>query len=238
MIRAIALDDERPALEIMDAFCSQLDTVDLQQTFTRTADARRYLQEHPVDLLLTDINMPAESGIAFYKSISPLVQDRQLMVIFTTAYSEYAVESYELQAVDYLLKPFTLSRFRQAIQKAADQQALRLKAEAPATLAPTYLTFRVDYGLAKIDTADILFVEGLDNYLKIHLVNQKPLVVRLTMKAMAEKLPASAFVRVHRSFIVPLNRIEFVRNKLITIGDEEIPLGSSYERDFFTLFRE
>lgn len=233
MIRAIALDDERPALDVIDAFCSQIDTIDLRRTFTRTSEARSYLEENPVDLLLTDINMPAESGMDFYRSISDSLQTHKTMVIFTTAYSEHAVESYELQAIDYLLKPFTFSRFQQAVSRASEQQALLRQLTGN---QPYYLIFRVDYSLVKVAAADILFIEGLDNYLKVHLQNQKPLVVRMTMKAMLEKLPPQGFVRVHRSYIVALPQIQQVRNKLITIGDEEIPISNSYEAEFNGLF--
>ena len=187
-----------------------------------------------MDLLFTDINMPAESGIDFLKSISASLQSQQMMVIFTTAYSEFAVESYDLRAVDYLLKPFTFGRFSQAVQKAHEQYKFLHQAGEPQQV---YLFFRVDYSLVKVAVADMLFIEGLDNYLKIHLQDQKPLVVRLTMKAMLEKLPPKRFVRVHRSFIVSLDKVQAVRNKIIIIGEEEIPLGSSYEGEFFGVFR-
>ena len=234
MIKAIALDDELPALDVIEAFCSQLDFIDLRKSFTRTGEARYYLEENPVDLLFTDINMPAESGIDFYKSMSPLLRLQKTMVIFTTAYSEYAVESYELQAVDYLLKPFTFGRFAQAVNKASEQYRFLHQSGEPQQL---YLFFRVDYSLIKVAVADILFIEGLDNYLKIHLQGQKPVVVRLTMKAMLEKLPSKGFARVHRSYIVSLDKVQTVRNRIITIGEEDIPLSNSYEEGFFNVFR-
>ncbi|CCH00664.1 putative response regulatory protein ypdB [Fibrella aestuarina BUZ 2] len=228
MMQAIALDDERPALEVIEAFCQRLDTVQLDQTFTRLGDARTYLAQQRVDLLFLDINMPAGSGIEFVRSLQPAP-----LVIFTTAYSDYAVTSYELSAVDYLLKPFTFDRFRQAVDKAW-QQHQRLT--GPLAPEAEYVVFRVDYSLIRVALADIVFVEGLDNYLKIHFVGAKPIVVRLTMKAMIEKLPTDRFVRIHRSFIVALARVRSVRNKLIAIGDEDLPLSSTYERDFFALF--
>lgn len=242
MVKAIAIDDEPPALEILEAFCEQTDLVDLQRTFTRTGEARHYLREQTVDLLFLDIHMPAQSGIDFVRELSqPAVAtgqnaapppERDRMVIFTTAYSEFAVESYTLDAVDYLLKPFTFERFLQAAQKAFDQHR-----RPSAEVSQGYLLFRVDYGLVKVHLAQILFIEGLDNYLKIHLSDQKPIVVRLTIKAMLDKLPARGFVRVHRSYIVALGKIQSVRNKLILIEREEIPLGSSYEVDFFFAFQ-
>lgn len=230
MMQAIALDDERPALDIIDAFCQRLDTVQLCQTFTRIGETRMYLAQQPVDLLFLDINMPAGSGLEFVKSIQPAP-----MVIFTTAYSDYAVESYELSAVDYLLKPFTFDRFRQAVEKAWQQH--RRQVVTPPAEAD-HVVFRVDYSLVRVALADILLIEGLDNYLKIHRLTAKPIVVRLTMKAMVAKLPPDRFIRVHRSYIVALAQVRAVRNRIIRVGDEDVPLSSSYEKEFQRLFDE
>ncbi|KAA6438555.1 response regulator transcription factor [Dyadobacter flavalbus] len=232
MIKAIALDDERPALDVIDAFCSRLETITSLKTFTRTGEARLYMESNPVDLIFLDINMPKESGLQFAKTVG-----RQTAVIFTTAYSEFAVESYEVQAVDYLLKPFTFERFTAAVQRAQQRlQALRQTAGTATDGEPAHVFFRVDYGLVKVGLNDILFIEGLDNYLKIHIRNTRPLVVRMTMKAMLDKLPHTNFLRVHRSYIVALDKIQGVRSKIIAIGDEEIPIGNSYENDFTTRF--
>jgi len=228
MIKAIALDDEPPALEIIETFCMRAGNIELVKTFTKTSEAFSYLGKFPVDLIFLDINMPSLSGIEFYKSIP-----QKAMVIFTTSYSEYAVESYELNAVDYLLKPFTFKRFEQAVQKASEYYRFTTQQETP---DEKYLLLRVDYSLIKILLDDILFIEGLDNYLKIHLHDQKPVIVRMTMKALQEKLPAAGFIRVHRSYTVALARIEAVRNKMIYIGSEEIPVGTSYEESFFAAF--
>ena len=230
MIRAIALDDEPPALEIIDTFCGRIDFVELEKTFTNSVRAHAYVESHPVDLLFLDINMPALTGIEFYKSVP-----QQCMVIFTTSFSEYAVESYNLNAVDYLLKPYTFSRFYQAVEKARDRYKGLQRVEDPEK--DPYLVLKADYGLVKMALADILFIEGLDNYLKIHLQDQHPVVVRMTMKALLEKLPERHFIRVHRSYIVPFRRIESVRNKTIAVAGEEIPIGASYEENFLSLFR-
>ncbi|SEV91784.1 two component transcriptional regulator, LytTR family [Chitinophaga sp. YR573] len=223
MIRAIALDDEPPALNVLQTFCEKVETIVLERTFTGTEDALKYLEQSPVDLLFLDINMPALSGIDFYKSLP-----QKIMVIFTTAYSEYAVESYNLSAIDYLLKPFTFKRFQQAIDKA--DKYLRLE-------QPKDLVLRIDYGLVKIVLTDILFIEAYDNYLKIHVLNIKPVIIRMTMKALLSSLPADVFIRVHRSYIVSLNHIEHVRNKVISVAGQKIPLGSSYEESFFHFFK-
>lgn len=227
MIKAIAIDDEPPALKVLENFCGKTDFIRLEKTFTKPNEATAYLQKNAVDLLFLDINMPSVSGIDFFKAM----QDKT-MVIFTTAYSEYAVEGFNLNAVDYLLKPYTFERFTQAVTKARDFQQYMNETGA----ALKHLIVKADYSLVKIDIANIQLIEGLDDYLKIHLANGKPIVVRMTMKAILEKLPEDNFIRVHRSYIVPLNKIEHVRNKNITIAGQEIPIGNSYEENFFKAF--
>jgi DNA-binding LytR/AlgR family response regulator len=230
MIIAIAVDDEPPALKVVENFCKKVDFIDLVKTFTKPHEAVKYLSKFPTDLLFLDIRMPSVSGI----EISRLIP-KDIMVIFTTAYSEYALEGFNVNAVDYLLKPFTYERFMQAVSKAHDFYNFYHQQESA---LQQYMFIRADYSLVKIMLEDILYIEGLDDYLKINLVGRKPLVARMTMKSILEKLPARDFVRVHRSFIVPLDRIEKVRNKTIYIGEIEIPVGSSYEEDFTRVFRQ
>jgi DNA-binding LytR/AlgR family response regulator len=227
MIKAVAIDDEPPALKVIEAFCGECDFIKLEKTFTRPHEALDYLEKFPVDLLFLDIQMPSMTGVELYKAIK-----QKTMVIFTTAYSEYAIEGFNLNAVDYLLKPFTLERFMQAVNKVADSRALQNQKEKTGQ----YLFIRADYSLVKILISDILFIEGLDDYLKIHIQDQKTIVTRMTLKAMLDKLPSGEFFRVHRSYIVPLSRIDHIRNKVISIGSERIPVGNSYEEAFFKAF--
>ncbi|PKB16618.1 LytTR family DNA-binding domain-containing protein [Flavobacterium sp. 5] len=228
MIKAIALDDEPPALEILQSFCNRIDCVDLQKTFTKSEDALKYLKKYPVDLLFLDINMPAISGIDFCKNLP-----HKIMVIFTTAYSEYAVEGFTLSATDYLLKPISFIRFEQAVERAFAQWKSQNQNQEQ-----QYLFIRADYSLIKILISDILYIEGLDDYLKIHIQNQKTIVARMTMKSLLEKLPETEFIRVHRSFIVSISKIEKVRNKTIYINQQEIPVSASYETTFFALLNK
>ncbi|MBS1646392.1 MAG: response regulator transcription factor [Bacteroidetes bacterium] len=224
MINAIAIDDEPLALKVVENFCEKVDFITLQKTFNKPTEALKHLDKFPIDLLFLDINMPSINGIEFYKKLN-----QNAMVIFTTAYSEYAVEGFNLNAIDYILKPFTLERFVLAANKARDFFNYQNQKE---NTSP-YLYVRADYSLIKVNISDILYVEGLDDYLKIHIQNQKTIVTRLTMKGILEKLPAKDFVRVHRSFIIPLNRIESVRNKNVYVAGKEIPVGTSYEEAFF-----
>lgn len=224
IIKCIALDDEPPALAILENFCKKIDYIDLQKTFTKSDEALKYLRKYPVDFMFLDINMPSISGIDFHKKLP-----HKIMVVFTTAYSEFAVQGFNLNATDYLLKPFSQDRFTEAMDKIKMLYELQNQNQK---IEQQYLFIRADYSLQKIPLQDILFIEGLDDYLKIHIENQKTIVARMTMKAILEKLPGSGFLRVHRSFIVPMAKIEKVRNKIIYIKEEEIPISASYEKDF------
>ncbi|RAJ06914.1 LytTR family two component transcriptional regulator [Chitinophaga skermanii] len=225
-MKAIAIDDEIPALQVIESFCAQTPGVKLLATFHKPSAALAFLAQNEVDLLFLDINMPAVLGTEFYRDIK---QDH--LAIFTTAFSEYAVDGFNLDAVDYLLKPFTIERFQHAVNKA--QQLLSRKQMNTSA----QLLVKVDYSWVKIDTVQILFIESLDDYLKIHLIDQKSILVRMTMKSILEKLPSHQFARIHRSYIVALQRIDQVRNKVIFINDLELPLGGSYEESFFQVFK-
>lgn len=244
MIKAIAIDDELPALKVIENFASRMDFLQLEKTFVKTGEAMKYLKANPVDLLFLDINMPSLSGIDFYNDVrEPLespAPDKEspaahagsgLLVIFTTAHSEYAVEGFNLNAVDYLLKPFTEARFQQAVSKANDIVSRRQPAQEE-----EFLFLRIDYSLVKIAIADVLLIEGMDDYLRIHLQYKTPLLVRMTMKAILSQLPPARFIRVHRSYIVNLAGILNIRNKTIYLEGREIPIGVSYEKEFFSRF--
>lgn len=230
MITAIAIDDEPPALKIIENFCSRQQDISLVKTFSKPNEALKHLRKYPVDLLFLDIEMPSLSGLDFYKGIEQIS-----MVIFTTAYSEYAVEGFNLNAVDYLLKPFTEERFTQAIHKAKEFHTYSSQKESINT---KFIFLRVDYSLVKINIDDILLIEGLDDYLQIFLPDQKKVVPRMTMKGILGKLPAEDFIRVHRSFIVPIKRIEQVRNKTIFLNGRQIPMGASYEEAFLRALKK
>lgn len=219
MIKAIAIDDEPPALRVLELFSSKTGFIELQKTFTQPAEAARYLQKFPVDLIFLDIQMPSVSGLNFYKKYG---QDK--MVIFTTAYTQYAVEGFNLSAIDYLLKPFPEERYLQAVNKALEYY--NFTHCSPGGQANLFI--RADYSLIKIIPDEILFIEGLDDYLKIHLEKQKTVVARMTLKNLLDLLPSDKFVRVHRSFIVPVKRIESVNKKNIVLAGVNIPVGNSY----------
>ena len=231
-ITCIALDDEPLGLEIIDTFCAMVEGVELHKTFTNPDEAAQHLRKNPVDLLFLDIQMPNINGIDFYRSLP----NQDVMLIFTTAYSQYAVEGFNLNAIDYLLKPFSLERFKQAIQKAQDYH--KYIQQGDARTAEAHIFVRAEYSLVKILLQDIICIEGFDDYVKIHLRDRKPLLTRLNLKAISQKLPQQSFVRIHRSFIVPIQKIDSVRNKVVHISGMEIPIGANYETDFFRVFEQ
>ncbi|MFT3947671.1 MAG: LytTR family DNA-binding domain-containing protein [Agriterribacter sp.] len=230
MIEAIAIDDELPALSIIENFCGRIDFINLQKTFNQPTEALKYLRKFPVDLLFLDVNMPSLNGIDLYKAVQ-----QETMVIFSTAYSEYAVEGFNLSAVDYLLKPYTFKRFLQAVEKAKDFHTYQLQKHTAET---QYLFVRADYSLIKIDIKTITHIEGYDDYLKIHLEDQKPVITRMTIKNILEKLPENKFLRIHRSYIVPVDKVNSVRNKIVSIGELKLPLGNSFEERFLKHFNK
>lgn len=225
MIKAIALDDEPQALKAIEKLCEIVDYISLEKTFTEPSEAMKHLRKFPTDLLFLDIKMPSISGLNFRKSIQ-----QDLMAIFTTAFSEYAVESYELNAIDYLLKPISTKRFSQACEKANDYyKHLRNKKDDQ----QNHIYIRSNYSLVKIPIEHILYIEGISDYVKIHSKHTKMIMARMSMKAMFDKLPNDIFIRVHRSFIIPFQNITSVRNRTIYLNEIEIPLGNTYEDEFY-----
>ncbi len=229
-MKAIAIDDEPLALKVIESLCAKNEDVDLQKTFTQPGSALNYLKQFPVDLIFCDIKMPSMLGINLVKAIP-----QKTMVIFTTAFSEYAVASYELNAIDYLLKPINQKRFTQAVDKANEYFNYITK---KGDNADENLFIRADFSLVKIPLDDILFIEGLADYLKIHIKDRKTIVARMTMKEMVEKLNSTDFIRVHRSYILPFKKIEAVKGTTIFMGDNEFPIGRTYAEHFFNRYSE
>ncbi|MDE3743255.1 LytR/AlgR family response regulator transcription factor [Maribacter polysaccharolyticus] len=222
MIRAVALDDEPLALEVIRKYCRDIAYIDLVQTFTSQDTAIAYLDHSPVDLIFLDIQMPQKNGIELYTSLT-----HRTKVIFTTAFSEYAVDGFNLNATDYLLKPYSFDRFLTAIEKAGKALALEHQTKTD----QGNLSIRADYKLHHIPYQDILFIEALDDYIKIHLDNQQKIVARHTMKGILKKLPPLLFKRVHRSYIVSLKKINALNKDRIAIQGYTIPMSNTYKKD-------
>ena len=217
-ITCIAVDDEPLALQLVSQYCNKIPFLQLQKVFTNPDEAKQYIEQNKIDLIFLDIQMPDINGMQFYKNLSA-----KPAVIFTTAFKDYAVDGFNVEAVDYLLKPFEYDRFLKAVYKA--KEYLEFLSSQDLQLSSIYV--KVNYEMMKINLKDIDLIEALDDYIKIH-IKPYPVLTLMTLKGVQEKLPTSAFARVHRSYIVPLGKVEkFSKNKLMVAG-KEIPIGSSY----------
>ncbi len=218
MIHCIAIDDEPLALQLINEYCGKISFLQLDKVFTNTDEARVWLLQNKVDLLFLDIQMPDVNGLQFYKSLA-----EKPPVIFTTAYKDFAVDGFNVDAVDYLLKPFEYDRFLKGVYKAKEYIEFLSSQE----LQLNSIFVKVNYEIMKINLKEIELIEALDDYIKLY-IKPNPVLTLMTLKSIQEKLPSRDFVRVHRSFIVPLNKIEkFSKTKLVVSG-KEIPIGSSY----------
>jgi DNA-binding LytR/AlgR family response regulator len=222
MIRCIAVDDETPALDILEDNISRVPFLQLVNKCKNAYQAIDTLRQEKIDLMFLDIEMPGLNGLRLLQEL----EDKP-MVIFITAYRKYAADGYDLDVLDYLVKPVSFERFLKAAHKALEYQELRQK---------DYLFIQSEYKLTKVFIHDILYIEGLGNYVKIHLAcSSRPMLSKQSMKAIGEKLPAGKYVRAHKSFIVMVDKIGSVRNESITIGRTEIPLSRFYRDEFFKL---
>jgi DNA-binding LytR/AlgR family response regulator len=220
MIHCIAIDDEPLALQLINEYCGKISFLKLEKVFTNTDEAKKYLQDHTIDLLFLDIQMPDINGMQFYKSLT-----QKPPVIFTTAYKDFAVEGFTVDAIDYLLKPFEYDRFLKACYKAREYMEFLSTQE----MQLNSIFVKVNYEIMKINLKDIDLIEALDDYIKIY-IKPSPVLTLMTLKSIQEKLPPRDFVRVHRSFIVPLAKIEKFSKTKLWIAAKEIPIGSSYSQ--------
>lgn len=217
MITAIAIDDEPIALDIVDRYAQKVPYITLEAKFSNAFDALEYLRRKQIDLLFLDVKMPDISGIDFFNRLS-----KKPMLIFTTAYSEHAVTGFELEAIDYLLKPFSFPRFLKACNKANEQKQ-------PVSTV-NHIFVKDGINMVRIDFDQILFVEATGNYIK-YILRGKSILVRMTVKEALELLPTHQFLQVHRSYIINLKLVEKVERHLVLIADHIIPISSSYISD-------
>ena len=236
-IRCLAVDDEILALDLLGDNIAKVPFLELVKSCGSAMEALDILRTGDIDLLFLDIQMPDISGIQLLRSLP-----QKPLVIMTTAFSNYATEGFDLDVIDYLLKPYSFERFMKAVNKAYEYLDLRERASAqPGTkkvmAAPGYLFVKADYRLYKIDLDDILYVEGLKDYVKI-VTPGKPILSQISMKALEEKLPAGEFIRVHRSYIIAFRKIGSIQKHQVTIAGKDIPVGEGYRDELFKRIRE
>lgn len=224
MIRCLAIDDEQLVRELLEDNIRQVPFLQLVKSCRNAMEALEVLQQEPIDLLFLDIQMPRLNGLQLLQSLQ-----QPPMVILVTAYKEYALEGFNLQVVDYLLKPFSFDRFLKACNRASELHRLK---NTPAAVEEHSFFVNVEYTQVKIRTADITYIEALKDYIKIHLTNSsKPVLTRMTMKAMEEKLPANTFVRTHKSYLVAIKKITTIKRDLVCIGPLEIPVSEFFKEN-------
>lgn len=226
MIRCIAIDDEPLALDLVEDFVDKIPFLDLAYSFSSALDALKVLQEETIDLIFLDIQMPEISGLQFIKSLEDPPK-----VIFTTAYANHAVEGFNVDAVDYLLKPFTFERFLKASNK-AQQQITADRSDAQPAPANSYMFVKSGYDMVKVEYASIHYIEGLKDYVKIHTTG-KTVIALFSMKSLEETLPAQ-FLRVHRSYIINFDHLESVSRRSVQVAKAEIPMGDMYRDSFMS----
>ncbi len=231
MINCIAIDDEPLALELLEDNISKLPFLKLVGSYDSALEAMKAIEEQKPDLIFLDIQMPGLTGLQFIQSLTI-----KPMIILVTAYEKYALEGFNLEVTDYLVKPVSLERFIKACNKAKELHDLKqLQTGAAAAVKPGYFFVNVEYSLVKVVTDDIVYIEGLKDYIKIHLHNSptKPVITRMPMKTIEEQLPSDKFVRIHKSYIVSIAFISSIRKTSVFINNIELPVSDNY-RDAIT----
>ena len=232
-MNCIIVDDEPLAREAMKLLIEESNNLQLIGSFNSASTASDFMEQHVTDLVFLDIQMPGITGIEFARTIS-----KKTLVIFTTAYTEYALDSYEVDAIDYLIKPVEAERFQKAVDKALSYHSLLLKEEKEAietVVTADYFFVKAERRYFKVNFSDILFIEGLKDYVIIQLSDQR-IITRMSLKAIFDLLPKSTFLRVNTSYIVNTDHIESFDNNDIFIKSYEIAIGNCYRDDFFEGF--
>lgn len=228
-IRVLIIDDEFPARKLLMEYVSKIPNLEMVAACEDAIEASSVLQQQSVDLILSDIQMPELSGLDFIRSM----KDKPL-VIFTTAYSEYAIDSYELDAVDYLLKPIPFPRFMQAVNKAAERIKLRQTTVNNAPMKD-YFMVKADHKLYRIDYSELLFIEGQSEYVTFHMKDKKSVTAYYSLKKLEDELPNKDFVRVHKSYIVSVSKIESVEGNILTVAGHKLAIGKNYKDGFLEM---
>jgi len=229
-LKTIAIDDEPLALSLLSGYVEKTPFLELLGTFDNAMDALDFLHHEQIDLILVDIQMPDLTGIEFTRML-----DAGPKIIFTTAYAQYALEGFKLNATDYLLKPFSYEEFLKAVQKAYKLAELENSAITSVEANNQFLFLKSEYKIRRINFNDILYIEGLKDYIKVYTrTDAKPVMSLNSLKALEQKLPEDKFMRVHRSFIVNLEQIDTIDRSRIVFGKEYIPVSDQYKDKFQT----
>jgi DNA-binding LytR/AlgR family response regulator len=219
MLKCVAIDDEPLALQLLKAYIEKTPTLQLANVFEDALSGIEFIRQYPVQLLFVDIQMPDVSGLDLVRALEP-----RPMIVFTTAHKKFAHEGFELDAVDYLLKPFSFERFGRSVAKAEEYYAYKNSVKAK----EEFLFVYSEYKLVKINFDEIEYIESLEDYIRIHLTAGKPVMSLMPLKKIMEKLPASKFQRIHRSFAVSVKKIKAITNRKVILEHAELPVSNTY----------
>lgn len=229
LYKCLVVEDEPLAQNVLKKYIDEHPSLELTAICSNALEAQQLLATQSVSLLFLDINLPRLSGISFLKTLP-----HPPLVIFTTAYTEFAVEGFELDAIDYLVKPFSFERFLKAVNKAME----KLQRPAPANIsAPASIFIRANKKVYQVNLDEILYLESLDDYVKL-VTTQTSYLVNDSLKSLLEELPASQFIRVHKSYAIAKNKIVFFEGNYVKIGSTDIPIGASYREEIFNRLKE
>lgn len=224
-LNCIIIDDEPAAIRLLERFVADVAFLKLENTFTKPLEALAFLDTNPIDLVFLDVQMPQITGIQLSKIIKPETQ-----IIFTTAYSEFALDSYEVAAIDYLLKPFSFERFYKAVLKAQTKFTSSTKQEDSED--SIFIKTNGKHNFNRVFIEDILFIEGLKNYVSVQLLNEQ-IITYSTLKHLSNRLPKTQFIQIHKSYIIALSHIDKIDNETVWIDNKQLPIGNTFREKFF-----
>ncbi len=241
-MKCIIIDDEPLAINVVESYCNALGSLTVVKTFTNALEALDFLNSNTIDLVFSDIEMPQISGIDFIKSI----ENNRPFFIFTTAYPQYALEGFDLNATDYLVKPIPFPRFIKAINRVKELLSLNQKqkyieanlssAGYENQLQDDFIFIKSEYENLKLNVSEILFIQGLKDYLKIFMANSRPVLTLMNFRQILLKLPNKYFIRVHRSYVVNVSKIDSIQKNKIVLNNERIPIGEVYKNEVYSRF--
>ena len=230
MLSCLIIDDEPLAIKLLSNYVNKTDGLELVKTFSNPIEGLQFLGEEPVDLVFLDIQMPELTGIQFMK-----IMNNKTNFILTTAYNQYALEGYEFDVIDYLLKPISIDRFIIAVNKAKERILSKETISVPLAAVESkadYIFVKTEYKVKKIDLSDILYFEGMGDYINIQTLSGKILTLE-NIKSFTERLPKNKFIRIHKSYIISLEKIDFIERNRVVINEKYIPIGNTYQEKFW-----
>ncbi|WP_417369200.1 LytR/AlgR family response regulator transcription factor [Gelidibacter japonicus] len=234
-MNCIIIDDEPMAVKVIESYCESIDSITVLGTFTTALDALDFIKDNSVDLIFSDIEMPHINGVDFIKTL----EHQRPIFIFTTAYPQYALDGFELNAIDYLVKPIPFPRFVTAIQRAKERLKLKESIASDSThnskkvYEDDFIFVKSEYDNLKLLIDDITYIQGLKDYLKIHTLKSGAILTLMNFKDFQAKLPGNLFIRIHRSYIVNISKIELLQRNKVIIEGQRIPIGENYKEAFY-----